>query len=226
MTLCLVTDRRRLAGPGASWPEQRRRLLEQTRAAVHAGVDLIQVRERDLAAADLAVLVDEILGLTRGSATRVVVNDRLDVALACGADGVHLRSDSVSPMAARRLAPGGVLVGRSVHGADEAKSATGADYVIAGPVFPTSSKPASTPWLGVEGLRAIVLAARMPVLAIGGVTLDGLEAIARTGAAGVAAIGLFQTAEGAAGPDRSAQISLADLVNRMHRPFDSVKTAP
>jgi thiamine-phosphate pyrophosphorylase len=161
------------------------------RFAVDAGVDLIQVRERDLEAAALAGCVTDLLTVTRGTATRIVVNDRLDVALACGADGVHLRADSVAIAAARRLAPLGFLVGRSVHTASEAADASDADYLIAGTVFPSPSKGLGHRLLGVDGLRAVVLASAVPVLAIGGISLDHLDSVAATGAAGVAAIGLF-----------------------------------
>jgi thiamine-phosphate pyrophosphorylase len=178
---CLVTDRRR-AEP-----------VPQARWAADAGIDFIQVRERDLEAASLAALVIAILTITRGTRTRVVVNDRLDVALACGADGVHLRGDSVPVQAARRLAPTGFLIGRSVHRVDELEPAAGADYLIAGTVFPTASKPAGVaqPLLGIEGLSAIVRAAHAPVLAIGGIADDRIEQITAAGAAGFAAIGLF-----------------------------------
>ncbi len=160
--------------------------------ATAAGVDLVQVRERTLEDAALAALVRDAVAIARGSRTRIVVNDRLDVAIACGADGVHLRADSIAPDDARRIAPRPFLVGRSVHSARDAADAGGqVDYLIAGTVFPTSSKPPNMPLLGVDGLRAIVVAARAPVLAIGGVTLDRLDAIAATGAAGVAAITLF-----------------------------------
>jgi thiamine-phosphate pyrophosphorylase len=191
VTLCLVTDRRV------------RPVLEQCREAIQAGVDLIQVRERDLDGGPLAALVAELVRLTRGTATRVVVNDRLDVALACGADGVHLRGDSIPPEAARAIAPAGFLIGRSVHHEQEAKTAAaGADYLVAGTVFPTSSKAGLTEWLGVEGLARICRAVPVPVLAIGGVTVDRLPGIAAAGAAGIAAIGLFA----------NAHRSLADVV--------------
>jgi thiamine-phosphate diphosphorylase len=181
LTTCLVTDRRR-ADP-----------LRQARWAAGAGIDLIQVRERDLEAAALAALVTQMLAATRGTPTRIVVNDRLDVALACGAAGVHLRGDSVPVAAARRLASAGFLIGRSVHTVDEAERADGADYLIAGTVFPTASKPEHPvhAFLGVAGLAAIARAARAPVLAIGGITDDRIEQIAAAGAAGFAAIGLF-----------------------------------
>jgi thiamine-phosphate pyrophosphorylase len=183
--ICLVTDRRR-ADP-----------VLQARRAADAGVDLIQVRERDLEALALAEIVTGVLHGVRGTETRVVVNDRLDIALACGADGVHLRSDSIPAQAARALAPAGFLVGRSVHGTDEAvRSAAHVDYLIAGTVFATASKPDGRRLIGPDGLRAIVAAVSVPVLAIGGVTADRVETIAECGAAGVAAIGLFSDAGG------------------------------
>jgi thiamine-phosphate pyrophosphorylase len=180
--LCLVTDRRR-ADP-----------VQQARRAAEARIDLIQVRERDLEAAALAALVAGVLAVTRGSRTRVVVNDRLDVAVACGAAGVHLRGDSIPVSAARRLTHAGFLIGCSIHRVDEVERTAGADYLIAGTVFPTSSKPpgpTQPPILGVDGLAAIVSAAPAPVLAIGGITDDRIESITAAGAAGFAAIGLF-----------------------------------
>jgi len=188
---CLVTDRRRLAGAGASFDHARRLLLAQLETAVGSGVDLIQVRERDLEAGDLAALVEAVVTLARGTMSHVVVNDRLDVALACGADGVHLRGDSIRTADARRVAPPGFVIGRSVHTVDEASAAEGADYVIAGTVYRSPSKAPSTALLGIDGLRAIVRAARAPVLAIGGVTAERFDEIAAAGAAGVAGIGLF-----------------------------------
>lgn len=201
MIRCLVTDRRRLAGAGASFDHGRRALLAQLETAINSGVDLIQVRERDLEAGDLAALVEAVVSLARGTTSRVVVNDRLDVALACGADGVHLRGDSIPTVDARRIAPAGFLIGRSVHTVDEASAAERCDYVIAGTVFPSRSKAAGATILGIEGLRAIVRASQAPVLAIGGVTADRFDDVAAAGAAGVAGIGLFL-------------------------PFDSPRTAP
>ena len=165
--ICLVTDRRRLAVAGATAAAVADCLVAQIRHAVDAGVDLVQVRESDLEAGALAAIVSRLLAVTRGSSTRLVVNDRIDVALACGADGVHLRGDSIAAADARRLAPPGFLIGRSVHAAGEAIAAAAADYLIAGTVFPSASKPDGTPLLGIEGLRAIVAAVDRPVLAIG-----------------------------------------------------------
>ena len=188
---CLVTDRRRLCPETVTFEAARRRLIDQAKWAVTSNVDLIQVRERDLETADLARLVSDLVRVTRGSGTRVVVNDRLDVALACGADGVHLRHDSVRAETVRTIAPAGFLVGRSVHGLAEAVGAGPVDYLIAGTVFPTPSKPAATPILGLDGLADVVQAVAVPVLAIGGITRERLDEVAATGAAGAAGIGLF-----------------------------------
>jgi thiamine-phosphate diphosphorylase len=207
VTICLVTDRRRFDPPIEG-------LLAVVRRAIGAGVDLVQVRERDLEAAALADLVASILAAARGTPARVVVNDRLDVALACGADGVHLRADSIAVADARRIAPPGFLVGRSVHSIAEAQSARDADYLIAGAVYPTPSKPPSTAWLGVDGLRAIVRAVSVPVLAIGGITPENSADVAAAGAAGVAAIGLFERA------------APGDAIAAMRRVFDTVKRGP
>ena len=229
MMICLVTDRRRLSGGRAAFADARRCLVTQARYAVAAGIHLIQLREHDLEAADLAAVARDLLDITRGTPTRLVVNDRLDVALACGADGVHLRGDSIPVAAARRLAPEGFLIGRSVHGVDDADRAAGADYLIAGTVFPTASKPASQPLLGLEGLRTIVSAAQVPVLAIGGITEAGCDDVAGAGAAGVAAIGLFMEAEvdpRASAPPSCAAIPLADIVDRARVRFDSVLRRP
>lgn len=191
MIRCLVTDRRRLAGPTSSFELQRDMLREQFLRAVDDRIDLIQIRERDVTAADLAAIVDAAVRASRGSSTRVLVNDRLDVALACGADGAHLRSDSFAACSARRITPPGFLISRAVHTPDEAAAAGEVDYLIAGTVFPTASKQGAIETLGVDRLAAIVRAAKAPVLAIGGVTADRFDEILRTGAAGVAGIGLF-----------------------------------
>jgi thiamine-phosphate diphosphorylase len=168
--------------------------------AVDAAIDVVQVRERDLEARELAALVDDALAITRGSRTRLVVNDRLDVALACGADGVHLRADSVRPEDARSIVPAGFIVGRSVHSPDEAAElGNAADYLIAGTVWPTTSKPPDWPLIGVSGLAEIVRAARVPVLAIGGVDAARVTDLKNAGAAGAAAIGLFMDPDGRRG---------------------------
>jgi thiamine-phosphate pyrophosphorylase len=170
-------------------------LVAQVRCAIEAGIDVVQVRERDLESGALAALVSELVALAAaipGSATRILVNDRLDVALAAGAAGVHLRSDSMSPAAVRSMVPAGFVIGCSVHSPAEAAAiGAGADYLIAGTVWASDSKAGGHPVLGTGGLAAVVAAARVPVLAIGGVTVDRVGEVAAAGAAGIAAIGLF-----------------------------------
>jgi thiamine-phosphate pyrophosphorylase len=223
VTICLVTDRRRVAPAGATDDAAARRVVAQARFAVEAGVDLLQIRERDLEAAALAALVRAVVTVTRGSRTRVVVNDRVDVALACGADGVHLRGDSMPPTAIRRLAPSPFLIGRSVHGVADLDGARGADYLIAGSVFASASKPADHRLLGVAGLRAVAAAAAVPVLAIGGITVERVAEVAAAGAAGIAAIGLFVRGGDAAAGGRRA-CALADIVAQTRTRFDTAKS--
>ena len=194
LILHLVTDRRQLASGAATPGAVRSCLLRQVGYAVAAGVEIIQIRERDLGGAQLVDLVGDIIATARGSHTRVLVNDRLDVALACGADGVHLRADSIAPAAVRPLVGTRFLIGRSVHTEQEARDVSPhVDYVIAGTVWRSASKPGPHDLLGLEGLRRIVSAAAVPVIAIGGVTSARLDAAAAAGAAGVAAIGLFMS---------------------------------
>lgn len=222
MTLCLVTDRRRLC-PAGAFDRARRCVVEQARRAVESGIDLVQIRERDLEASQLLALVSDVVRVTRGTTTRVVVNDRLDVALAAGADGVHLRADSLPPAGARSIAPAGFLIGRSVHHLDEAvRVASEVDYVIAGTVFPSPSKPDARPLLGIDGLAAIVRAVSVPVLAIGGVSIERVGHVAEAGAAGVAAIGLF-IGDHAEGGCRA--VPLVGVAEAVRRRFDSMKTA-
>jgi thiamine-phosphate pyrophosphorylase len=215
--ICLVTDRRRLVGGDDRFQVARASLGELARHAVNAGVDLIQIRERDLQTAQLVDVVGDLTDIARGSPTRVVVNDRLDVALACRAGGVHLRSDSIPPAAVRSVAGSGLLIGRSVHRLDEAvEHASAVDYLIAGTLFPSDSKPAADPLLGETGLRQMIRAVSVPVLAIGGVTVGRAARIAATGASGVAGIGLFLTPAS----------SMTGVVAAVRAQFDTVGTAP
>jgi thiamine-phosphate pyrophosphorylase len=168
-------------------------LKAQVRYAINAGIDVVQVRERDLESGALADLASELIALIpSGTTMRVVINDRLDVALAAGAAGVHLRSNSMPPSAVRSMTPPGFLIGCSVHSPSEAAAiGADADYLIAGTVWESGSKPSGHRVLGIDGLAAVVRAARVPVLAIGGVTAERAADVAGAGAAGIAAIGLF-----------------------------------
>ncbi|MGH9311881.1 MAG: thiamine phosphate synthase [Vicinamibacterales bacterium] len=187
--ICLVTDRRRLA-PGASLEVQMDRLAAQAEEAARAGIGVIQLRERDLEGAALVLLARRLI--EAAAPARIVVNDRGDVALAAGAHGVHLRSDSYDAGRLRGLAPAGWLVGRSIHTPAEATAAgETADYLVFGAVYPTASKPGGPPPAGVPALREAAARARAPVLAIGGVSVARLPEIAAAGSAGVAAIELF-----------------------------------
>jgi len=221
-TICLVTDRRR-AWPAGDLIGAVACLRAIAQGGADGGIDIIQVRERDLEGAALADLVFTLLEAVQGSDTRIVVNDRADVAVACAADGVHLPADAMSAADARALVGAG-LVGRSVHSPDDASgpAAAGADYLLAGTVFPTSSKPRNWKLLGADGLAGIVRRSNIPVIAIGGITLDRIDDIAAAGAAGVAAIGYFLDGEG--GGCRSG--SVAARARALRRRFDSVKAAP
>jgi thiamine-phosphate pyrophosphorylase len=207
----LITDRRHDRVGGAEG------LIARVAWAARAGVHLVQVRERDLDGGALTVLVGACLDAVRGSAARVIVNDRLDVALAAGAHGVHLRGDSMAASRVRTIAPRGFLIGRSVHGLDEARRAEmdgGLDYLQFGTVFPTASKPGLDA-AGVPALAAVARAVRLPVLAVGGVAPDNLTEVAAAGAAGFAAIGLFATLSEAALADAVARATAAFAADRI-----------
>ena len=169
--------------------------LRRVAAAANAGVDLVQVRERDLDGGPLLRLIERCLEAVGATHTRVLVNDRLDVALAAGAHGVHLRGDSMPASRARDIAPPGFLIGRSVHTLDEALAVTaegGLDYLVFGPVFATASKPGHA-GTGVQALAGVANATPLPVLAIGGVTHETANLVLDAGAAGFAALSLFDT---------------------------------
>ena len=191
--ICLVSDRHRLVRVmGAHPAEGPALILAQVKGAVAAGLDYVQIRERDLDAASLVRLMRDAIALARGSRTQILVNDRPDVAIAAAAAGVHLREDSPRPAVVRQLLPAGMVLGRSVHHPDGLADAAGADYFLVGSVFDTASKTPGHPRLGLGGLRSlVVLAGRVPVVAIGGVTTTEVGAVLRTGAAGIAAIGAF-----------------------------------
>jgi thiamine-phosphate pyrophosphorylase len=188
--LCYITDRSGVSGGD---------VLAVSELAIAAGVDLIQIREKDMPTKALLALVEAAVGHARGlpaagrHATRIVVNDRLDVALAAGADGVHLPTNGLPAASVRRQYPA-LLIGASCHNLDELRRAQegGADFAVFGPVFQPLSKDSATPPLGLEKLAEATRAVRIPVLALGGVTLGNAADCLGAGAAGLAAINLFQ----------------------------------
>ena len=184
--VCLVTDRHRLSAGGTA--DQKVEALERfLEEAVDAGVDVIQLRERDLDAGLLCRLVRRVTERAAARDVRVIVNDRADVALAAGADGVHLRDDGPPAVKVRRLSSRWII-GRSVH--PDSCPEPDADYLLFGTVFGTTSKPGVVP-TGLAPLTALASSLRQPVIAIGGVTPDRAAACRRAGAAGIAAIGAF-----------------------------------
>jgi len=197
--LCLVTDRRQTAG---------RALLDVIALAVQSGVDAVQLREKDLAARALLDLAVQLRDLCRRSGAVLLINDRIDVALAAGAGGVHLPADSFSPRDARGVLGPDPLIGVSTHSVSDARAAaaTGADYVIFGPVYPTPSKQAYGPPLGLGALAEVVESVPIPVLAIGGITPERVSAVRARGAHGVAVISAILSA----GDPRAASRSLRD----------------
>ena len=206
--LCYVTDRRGLeaastlsrSSSDVSSSSQLRSLRESIARAIAAGVDWIQIREKDLDGRALAELVRFAVTEAGAAGTRVLVNDRLDIAIAAGAGGVHLGENSLPLEAAmewRRAAPrSDFLVGVSCHSLLSARAAAlgGADYVIFGPVFATPSKAAFGAPQGLERLREVCLAIEIPVIAIGGVNAANARKCVAAGAAGIAAIRFFQDA--------------------------------
>ena len=221
--LCYVTDRSVFAGE----PVQAHKiLLKKIAAAAAAGLDWIQIREKDLSGTECSSLAREAIKLAAKAASadaqstdrsargsppvvassreappaRIVLNDRLDIALAAHTGGVHLGEQSLPPEEARRLVKSlhrkDFLMGVSCHSLDAAREAErgGADYLFFGPVFATPSKATYGAPQGLDRLSKVCRAVRLPVLAIGGITLENAAACLSVGASGIAAISLFQDA--------------------------------
>ncbi len=163
-------------------------------ANTRLGVPWIQVREKDLEPRDLLALVREAVRRSRPFGTKVLVNARLDVALAADADGLHLPGNGPPASALRSSCPDGFLIGSSTHDLEELRRAEreGVDFAVYGPVFPTRSKPGLTEVVGLKGLQAACMSVRLPVFALGGVDAGRERACVDAGAAGVAGIGMFQ----------------------------------
>jgi thiamine-phosphate pyrophosphorylase len=211
IVVCYVTDRLALGAVHAT-----AELLEKVRLAVQAGADCVQIREKDLPGDALLNLTRDAIAVANAAASRVpngvarvyvpvYVNDRLDVALAAGAAGVHLGGESLPVGDVVRWCRGGnastgFQIGVSCHSLDDAREAerAGASYVFFGPVFDTPSKQAFGASQGVERLAEVCAAVQIPVIAIGGVNAQNAPACLRAGASGIAAIRMFQEAQSAA----------------------------
>jgi thiamine-phosphate pyrophosphorylase len=179
--LCVITDE--ILSGGISHAEIAKR-------AARGGADAIQLRDKLASPRELVRIGREIRAVLHPSGTLFLVNDRLDVALACGADGVHLGQGDISPDVARQIAPPGFIIGVSVGDAEEAllAEALGADYVALSPTFDTNSKADAGPGHGLDRLRKIRTAVKIPVIAIGGIGPRNVQDVIRAGADGVAVI--------------------------------------
>ena len=218
MLLCYVTDRHLLRSQQLSAAASTDDLLVRIERAFAAGVDWIQIREKDLPARELLELARRAIAVTRQEAnahTRVViVNDRLDVAIAACAAGVHLGGDSIPVAEAVQWcragnAPPDFMVGASCHDVQEAIAAerAGGNYIFFGPVYETPAKMKFGAPQGIDKLAEVCRSVQIPVLAIGGIDDENAGTCLRAGAAGIAAIRLFQQS-----PDAAA---LGGVVSRL-----------
>lgn len=198
-TLYLITDRNQVP-PG-------RTLAGTVEAALRGGVRAVQLREKDLSAADLLPLAGELRSLTRRYRAKLLINDRLDVAMAVDADGVHLGGQSLPATVARRLLGPERLIGVSTHHAAEIVTAAGAgaDFVTFGPIFATPSKAAFGPPVGPAALREACAATSLPVFALGGVQIENLPVLRANGSRGVAVISAIIAARDPEGAARALQ---------------------
>lgn len=187
LRLMVITD------PALASP---RSVVEVVDRALAAGAPAVQLRNKGQVARELLEVGRALRDLTRDAGALFFVNDRLDVALALGADGVHVGPDDLPVAAVRSAAPPGFLIGRSADDPEVARRAVrdGADYIGCGTVYPTHTKADAGAVIGLDGLRRVVDAVAVPVVGIGGITVERAAAVAATGAAGVAVVGAVMAA--------------------------------
>jgi thiamine-phosphate pyrophosphorylase len=179
---------------------------------IDAGARVVQVRMKRASAAELARASARALDVTRARGALLVVNDRLDVALAVGADAVHLGQDDLPLADARRIAGGRLLIGVSTHDLEQVRAAVagGADYLGFGPVYATGTKENPDPVQGPAGLaRAVAAAGRVPIVAIGGITASRAAEVAAAGAAAACAIAAVNVAKDPAAEARAIACAFA-----------------
>ena len=196
-SLVLVTDRALAHG---------RPTADIVRAAVAGGVTCVQLREKDCGTREFLDEARKLLAILRPLGVPLIINDRVDVALAAGADGVHVGQQDLPLADVRRLAPAGWIVGVSAESVEDAIRAEqgGADYIGASPVFATPTKTDHAPPLGLAGLRAIRAAVRIPLVAIGGIHAGNARDVIRAGADGLAVVSAIV----AAADPRAAAVEL------------------
>ncbi len=185
--LCVITDATLIPGRGH---------VALAAAALAGGADMIQLRDKGGNLRALLPQAREILALCRSHGALFIVNDRLDLALAVGADGVHVGQEDLPAEAARRLLPPGGILGVSTHSVEQAEAArqAGADYIGFGPMFPTGTKNTGYAPQGLAVLRRIRAATALPILAIGGITLANVEDVVKAGATAPAVISAIAAA--------------------------------
>lgn len=197
--LYCVTDRRQTAG---------RPLLDVVQAALDGGVRAVQLREKDLEGGELYALAAQLRDVTARYQARLLINDRIDIALAVEADGVHLGQTSFPVSTARELLGPDKLIGVSTHSVNEISAATGADFIVFGPVYFTPSKATYGEPQGLERLRQAVEQSPAPIFAIGGIKAEHIAEVRAAGAHGIA---LISALSAAADPSQAAKDLLAKL---------------
>lgn len=185
-----------------------RAVVDVVRSALRGGTPAIQLRMKDAPAREMAALARALLVETRAAGALLFVNDRVDVAIAAGADGAHVGQDDLPAAAARRIAPPGFLIGVSAETVELARQAQadGADYVGVGPVYATGSKADAGDAVSTERIAEVAAAVRIPVVGIGGITIENAPPVFRAGAAGVAVISAVMRADD---PEAAARALLA-----------------